>query len=144
MKWYLSLGLCLVLGCLRFCSITDKVFVLQSINSNSHYIYVTLIVVFIYNAVTQHICIVKGYPKHGIYLFGKIKHTSTDQIKTAFRFWFDATWYIAQMASIKVTLCDVIWCRCGGALCKQTERREKFSSTTECIDIAEFLQGFLA
>ena len=52
---------------------------------------------------TQQICIVKGYHKYGVYLFGKIKHMSTDHIKTALRFWFDTTWYSVLMTSIKVT-----------------------------------------
>ena len=90
-----------------------------------------------YKAMTQYISIVKGYHKYGVYLFGKIKHMLTHHIKTTFRFWFGATWYCALMMSRKATLCDVIWRHCSGLLCEQTERREKFRFTTECIDIAE-------
>ena len=63
----------------------------------------------IYNVMTQSNFFIKGSHNYYVYLFDKIKHTSTDQIKTAVRFSFNAMWDNAPMTPIQETLYDVIW-----------------------------------
>ena len=56
------------------------------------------------NAITPNNCFVKGSHKYDIILPRKIKHITTDQIKTVLRFWFNATRCSAQMTSKKVNV----------------------------------------
>ena len=51
----------------------------------------------------------------------KIKHISTDQIKTVLRLWLNATRCSVQMKSTKVTFYGINWRHCYGALRKDTE-----------------------
>ena len=67
------------------------------------------------DAVTQNKCVIKGCINMLFICSTKIKQISTDQIKNAFQFWYNAMWYNTPLTSVKesyVTSSDAILLQC--------------------------------